>query len=154
MHIAFENHLKSKQPWPILNRYALNITFLQNLMQHDKLLFRVVLINKSIILCLTLQTTQTQHLFKRPSTTCAPQEVPMQSCIWQHLRASFFHSDFNLICCQGIEEAVNSIERYIVDSGQRDWQMNTRSELWSIIITSCKMENFCFSFMFIISQQK
>lgn len=44
----------------------------------------------------------------------------MQSSIWQHLRASFFHADFNLICCQGIEEAEHSIERDIVDSGQRD----------------------------------
>lgn len=99
---------------------ALNTTFLQTIVVHHKLLFRVILNKKFTILRLTLQTTQTQHLFKRFRTTCAPQEVPMQSCIWQHLRASFFHADFNLICCQGIEEAEHSIERDIVDSGQRD----------------------------------
>lgn len=38
----------------------------------------------------------------------------MQSCIWQHLRASFFHAGFNLICCQGIEEAEHSMELYSV----------------------------------------
>lgn len=81
-----------------------------------RLLFEAILIKKSTILHPTVQPTQTQHLFKRPRTTCAPQEVPMQSCIWQHLKASFFHADFNLICCQGIEEAEHSIEWCIVDN--------------------------------------
>lgn len=36
----------------------------------------------------------------------------MQSCIWQHLRASFFHAGFNLICRHGIEEAEHSMELY------------------------------------------
>lgn len=51
----------------------------------------------------------------------------MQSCIWQHLRASFFHAGFNLICCQGIEEAEHSMELYSVSHRQKDGQMNDQN---------------------------
>lgn len=61
-----------------------------NIMLQQKLLISVIIVRWLPVPCLTLQTTQTQHLSKRPRTTCASQEVPMQSCIWQHLRASFF----------------------------------------------------------------
>lgn len=61
----------------------------------------------------------------------------MQSCIWQHLRAFFFHAGFNLICCQGIEEAKHSMELYSVSYRQRDGQMNLWPELWSMIIGYC-----------------
>lgn len=43
----------------------------------------------------------------------------MQSCIWQHLRASFFHAGSNLICCPGIEEAEHSMELYSAGYRQR-----------------------------------
>lgn len=85
----------------------------------------------------SLKTTQTQHLSERPRTTCVPQEVPMQSCIWQHLRASFFHAGFNLICCQGIEKAEHSMELYSVGHRHRDGWMNVWTELWSFINTKC-----------------
>lgn len=61
----------------------------------------------------------------------------MQSCIWQHLRASFFHAGFNLICCQGIEEAEHSMELYSAGHRHRDGWMNVWPELWSVIITLC-----------------
>ena len=41
--------------------------------------------------CLSLQTcTVSTPLRAAQRTTCGPQEVPMQSCIWQHLSLFFF----------------------------------------------------------------
>lgn len=106
------------------------MTVLQNIMQKSGLLSSVIIVQRSTVVCLTLSTTQTQHLSERPRTTCVPQEVPMQSCIWQHLRASlFFHAGFNLICCQGIEEAEHSMEPYSAGHRQRDGCMNVYPEL-------------------------
>lgn len=44
-------------------------------------------------------------------TTCVCQEVPMQSYIWQHLRAYFFSTrpSFNLICCSVIGRAQSTV---------------------------------------------
>lgn len=71
---------------------------LQNILLRHELLFSVIIAEWSTMPC--VHRLHSLNTSKRPWTTCVPQEVPMQSCIWQHLRASFFHTGFNLICCQ------------------------------------------------------
>lgn len=93
------------------------------------------------------KTTQSQHLRETLKNMCSSGSSHAILHMATFKGFSFFHADFNLICCQDIEEAERSMELYSVGHRQRDgwtdeWPKMSSTIESTVRITVCHLALF------------